>query len=329
MKKYCTYILLLFLLLNSASEAQVGNKQSIIFDSDMGPDYDDVGAITMLHAFADSGYVNILATISSTKYSGVAGVFSVLNTYFNRPNLPVAVPKRNGLELRDVQHWSDSLLANYPHKIKSNSEVPEATDLYRKILAAQPDGSVTIVTVGFFTNMANLLQSEPDQYSRLNGKELVKRKVKRLVSMAGRFPSGKEFNVDRDPKSSQVVFTQWPTPIILSGFEIGMKIKVGLPLIANNQIKKSPVKDVFRISIPLAKEDSAGRMSWDETAVLVAVKGHEPYYSLEQGTMVVAGDGSNTWQPGGNHFRLIEKAPIEIVKAEIEKLIQHQPLPKK
>src|SRR6266446_1333672 len=44
------------------------SPQSIIFDSDMGPDYDDVGAITLLHAFADSGYINILATVASTKY---------------------------------------------------------------------------------------------------------------------------------------------------------------------------------------------------------------------------------------------------------------------
>jgi hypothetical protein len=27
----------------------------VIFDTDMGPDYDDVGAIALLHAFADSG----------------------------------------------------------------------------------------------------------------------------------------------------------------------------------------------------------------------------------------------------------------------------------
>ena len=44
----------------------------VIFDSDMGPDYDDVGAIAMLHNFADEGSANILATIASTKYNGVA-----------------------------------------------------------------------------------------------------------------------------------------------------------------------------------------------------------------------------------------------------------------
>ncbi len=292
----------------------------------MGPDYDDVGAIAMLHAYADSGYANILATIASTRYPGVASVFDALNTYFKRPNLPIGVPHRTGLQLRDWQHWTDSVIAHYPHRIKNNSQVPEAVTVYRQVLAAQADTSVTIVTVGFFTNLADLLRSPADQYSALSGKELVRRKVKRLVSMAGRFPAGKEFNVDRDPKASQEVFAAWPTEIWLSGFEIGQQIKVGLPLVRNSSIRNSPVQDVFRICIPMAKEDSAGRMSWDETAVLVAVKGMAPWYRLQQGTMVVAADGSNTWRNNeGRHYYLLPAVPHKEVETLIEKLIAHQP----
>lgn len=317
-----------FVLLSCSLFAQNKKAKAVIFDSDMGPDYDDVGAISMLHAFADSGYIKILATMASTKYKGVGGVFSVLNTYFNRPDLPVGVPKQ-GLELRDFQHWTDTLLANYPHAIKNNDDVPEATDLYRKILSGQPDKSVTIITVGFFTNLANLLHSGSDKYSKLNGRELVQKKVKELISMAGRFPSGKEFNVEKDSPASQIVFTQWPTPVLLSGFEIGSKIKVGLPLINNEKIRNSPVKDVFRISIPQDKQDSAGRMSWDETAVLIAAKGYQHYYTLKHGQMIITGNGSNTWSgKGKQHAYLVEKKPFLEVKEEIEKLIQHQPVKK-
>ncbi len=327
MKKVFLSLCLLSCLCLSAQKSS--KAKAIIFDSDMGPDYDDVGAITMLHAFADSGYIKILATVASTNYDGVAAVFDVLNTYFNRPDLPVGVPRKNGLKLKDFQHWTDSLLINHPHTINLNEEVPDAVEVYRKILAAQPDKSVTIVTVGFFTNLANLLQSGPDEYSKLNGKELVQKKVKELVSMAGRFPSGKEFNVEKDAAASQIVFTQWPTSILLSGFEIGQKIKVGLPLINNDNIKGSPVKDVFRISIPMAKEDSAGRMSWDETAVLVAAKGYAPYYTITRGTMVVKDDGSNTWSNAGNkHAHLVEKVKPREVQALINKWIMHQPLKK-
>ncbi|MFI5159283.1 MAG: nucleoside hydrolase, partial [Sphingobacteriales bacterium] len=185
-------IVFLFFFCSSATAiAQQKHKPvPIIFDSDMGPDYDDVGAITILHALADKGEARILATMASTKYDGVASVLNIFNTWFNRPNIPVGVPKGYALELRDWQHWTDTLLAKYPHKIKANSEAWDAVKLYRKILAAQPDHSVTIVTVGFLTNLSNLLDTKADRYSSLSGKELVKRKVKQLVCMGGKFPSG-------------------------------------------------------------------------------------------------------------------------------------------
>ena len=154
-------------MVSVSSQAQKTKPFPVIFDSDMGPDYDDVGAIALLHAFADSGYIKILATVASTKYEGVAAVFNVLNTYFKRPNLLIGVPGSKALDLKDSQHWTDSLLLNYPHKIKRNDEVLNATEVYRKSLASQPDKSVTIITVGFLTNLADLLQSTPDRYSKL------------------------------------------------------------------------------------------------------------------------------------------------------------------
>ncbi|TMI85987.1 MAG: nucleoside hydrolase [Bacteroidetes bacterium] len=309
--------------------AQKNKPVVIIFDSDMGPDYDDVGAITLLHAFADSGYVKILATVASTKYEGVAAVFNVFNTYFRRPDLPIGVPKDKALELKDWQHWSDTLISRYPHKIKTNDQVPDATEVYRKILSAQPNKRVTIVTTGFLTNLYNLMNSEPDKYSKLSGKELIRQKVKQLVCMAGRFPSGSEFNVNRDAPASQLVFNNWPTPVLLSGFEIGMKIKTGLPLVKNESIKNSPVKDVFRICIPMSAEDSAGRMSWDETAVLVAAKGYKPWYKIEKGKMVVANDGSNSWVNNpAIHSRLVEEESPKVVQGIINTTMMHQPTKK-
>ncbi len=301
----------------------------VIFDSDMGPDYDDVGAITLLHAFADSGYAKILATVASTKYEGVAAVFNVFNTYFNRRGIVIGVPKGKALELKDGQHWTDTLLLKYPHNIKKNDEVPGATDVYRKVLASQPNKSVTIITVGFLTNLAALLQSAPDKYSRLDGKELIRQKVKQLVCMAGRFPSGSEFNVDRDAAASQFVFNNWETPVLFSGFEIGWNIRTGLPLIHNEAIRNSPVKDVFSICIPLSLQDSAGRMSWDESAVLVAVKGYKPWYRIEKGRMMVAEDGSNTWitEPA-QHSYLIEVQSPKIVGQLINTSLMHQPVKK-
>ena len=94
-----TKILFLVLCVLTTTCVQAQNKKikAVIFDTDMGPDYDDVGAITLLHAFADSGKAKILATVASTKYEGVAAVLNVLNTYFKRPAIPIGVPKNDAV----------------------------------------------------------------------------------------------------------------------------------------------------------------------------------------------------------------------------------------
>jgi pyrimidine-specific ribonucleoside hydrolase len=151
--------------------------------------------------------------------------------------------------------------------------------------------------------------------------------VKQLVCMAGKFPEGYEFNVDQDIPASQIVFDNWPTEILFSGFEIGAKIKAGLPLINNNAINNSPVKDVFKLCIPMAKEDSAGRMSWDETAVMVAVKGFQPYYNLHHGHIIVSDKGEITWSDvGKKQSYIVENKPAAEVEKFINDAIMHQPI---
>jgi pyrimidine-specific ribonucleoside hydrolase len=220
--------------------------------------------------------------MASNKYEGIAAVLNLFNIYFKRPNIAIGLPRGNAVDIRDSQHWTDSLIANYPHKIKTNADAEDAVKLYRKILAAQPDNSVTIVTIGFLTNISDLLNSASDEYSKLDGKELIRKKVKLLVSMAGKFPEGHEFNLDRDIAASNNVFQNIGIPVIYTGFEIGEKIKTGLPLINNAAIKNSPVKDAFRIAISKSAGDAQGRMSWDETAVLIAIKGYELFYDLQR-----------------------------------------------
>ncbi len=332
MLKRFIFLIAVFICNSSSVQSQAEFQKRaypmrIIFDTDFGPDYDDVGAITLLHCFADSGYIRILATMASSRHKNVAAAINVFNTYFNRPEIPIGVVRGNAVELGDKQHWTDSVISRYPHKIQSNLDVPDALNLYRKILASQPDHSVTIITVGFLTNLANLLESPPDSYSSLNGDDLIIKKVSNLVCMAGRFPSGREFNLAQDVNASKKVLAGWPTPIIFSGFEIGQKIKSGLPLIHNELIHQSPVKDVFAICIPMAKEDSAGRMSWDETAVLVAVKGWQNYYYLEPGKCIINSDGINEWEHSGStEAHLVEKQPPQVISEIINQLIIHQPM---
>ena len=298
----------------------------IIFDSDMGPDYDDVGALTMLHAFADSGKAEILATMASNRYSLVAPCLDVINTYYGRPLIPVGSPKTHGVNIGCSQHWTDSLVSHFPHKIDSTAQAYNAVLLYRKILAAQPDTSVVIVTVGFLTNLNDLLLSQPDSLSPLNGNDLVTKKVKKLVSMAGKFPEGWEFNVKEDSTSSKYVFDHWPTPVILSGFEIGMKIFTGKKLITRGL--KSPAAMAFGIAIPFSKEDRNGRMSWDQTAVLTAVQGPKFAFDEVRGEMIAEPSGFNRWinREDGRHTYLVFKKSPQALSELIENYMMHEPI---
>src|SRR5215204_2719766 len=138
--------------------------------------------------------------------------------------------------------------------------------------------------------------------------------------MGGSFPGGNEFNVRMDVSSSRIVFDNWNTPILFSGVEIGMKIKTGLPLVNDRSIINSPVKDVFRICIPLSLQDSAGRMSWDQTAVLIAVKGYKSWWNIQTGNIKVAEDGTNTWENGSLHSYLVELQSQFLISDLINKI---------
>jgi inosine-uridine nucleoside N-ribohydrolase len=327
-------VLKIYLLLLSVAvvfpgcQKQTGQQEpvKIIFDTDFGPDYDDVGALAVLHAMADSGKAEILAILSCNKHELVGPSIDVLNTYFGRPDIPLGAPKSVALNLGAWQHWPDTLVSKFPHRVPSTASLPDAVDVYRKTLYEQPDHSVTLVTVGFLTNLADLLRSPPDSLCPLTGKELVSKKVKQLVSMAGRFPEGREFNVHMDSTASLYVFENWPTPVIFTGFEIGWEIRTGLRLIGSD-IANNPVKEVFQLCIPMAEEDQHGRMSWDETAVLIAVYGTGNFFSTVKGTIVIHPDGSNGWisSEAGSHAYVVQAMSVDQMSRFIEDRMMHLP----
>ena len=327
-----SHLLFLILILINCNCSYQSQKKSdipvkIIFDTDLGPDYDDVGALAFLHAMADSGKAEILATLSSNRDELAAPSIDVINTYFNRPELEIGAPKAGGASMSSFQHWPDSIVAKYQHRLKSTSDAQDAVKLYRRILSLQAEKSVTIVTVGFLTNLSNLLKSAPDELSPLSGADLIDQKVAKLVSMAGKFPEGREFNIFIDSTSSKFVYEKWPGEVIFSGFEIGWEIRTGLRLI-KSPAGNSPVKDVFRISIPLSEEDRNGRMSWDETAVLIAVYGTEGFFDTRKGTIIVYPNGNNGWKddPEGKHQYVIQKMAIPEITKFIEDRMMHLPV---
>ena len=77
---------------------------------------------------------------------------------------------------------------HFPCVLQDAAKTPNPVDLYRQILNGAQDNSITVVSIGFFDNLAALLDSKPDAYSNLTGEELITTKVKDLVIMGGDYP---------------------------------------------------------------------------------------------------------------------------------------------
>ena len=308
-------------------ETKKSSRPLIIFDTDMGPDYDDVGAITLLYALAGKGECEILATIASDAHPSIAPTIEVFNRYFRRADMPIGVASAGSPGFTAANNWNDSLVTRFLVK-KKVERYPAAVEVYRKVLAKQADNSVTIVTVGFISNIRDLLNSKADKFSGLSGVDLVKKKVKNWVAMAGAFPQGKEFNVEKDAQASFEAFSKWPKPILFSGFEIGQHIMTGAG-VAKMDTNKSPVAWAYRYNLKTYdKNPQTNRPSWDQTAVLCAVRGAGKYFYVNgPGKFIADHEGFNTWNPEINaeHYFIAHKYPYERTAAVIEELMGFEP----
>ena len=351
-------------LVSAIAFASVAGVPKVIFDTDMLTDFDDVGALACLHAMADAGECEILATVTCTRGNASVAAVEVINSYYGRGDLPVGCAKEIGVigakpdakckvdchsplgekGTGDGGHYKYRKLAqDYPQWVKhlDSDDAPGANEVYRKALAGAPDGSVVICSVGFLTNLRRLLETKPDAISPLDGKALVAKKVKRWVAMACRYPHGKEYNSMWDWESSKIVLDNWPTPAVFSDWQYGYDLFAGR-VIAERDGPRNPVKDVFAGNIPSREEvrrDPAkwmrsnfgmgGRAAWDETAVLVAVRGTDKYFNVHRGTYRMVGtDGEDEWVPdeeNGRHLRITERVNKLEVGRIIDELICRRP----
>lgn len=306
------------------SQLAAAEPTQIIFDTDIQTDVDDVGATAVLHALADRGECAILMMAVSAKTRWSAPCLDALNTYYGRGDIPIGELKGSGFAKEG--RYVEKVSREFPHDLQPG-EADDAVALYRRTLADAKDGSVVLVSVGFLTNLRNLLASEADDASPLGGRELVRRKIKVWVCMGGQFPAGREWNIRQDAAASVAAIRNWPTPIIFSGFEIGRAIQTGAGLSAAP--KSSPVRRAYELYNGLND-----RASWDQTAVLYAVRGLDGGLShlwtlRRQGRIRVDDNGGNTWdedaEDGPAQAYLQQKANPAEVAALIEKLMLAAP----
>lgn len=274
----------------------------VIFETDMGNDVDDALAIDMLYKYADAGRVKLLAVMLDKEGVAQAEYVDVLNTWYGYPRLPIGIV-RNGAKCNDLPNYAQAVCNMrdalgqplFKRSRHDYASLPDAHVLYRELLAHQPDHSVTIIATGFSTNLARLLETGPDRFSPLTGRQLVERKVARLVMMAGDMsnPESAEFNVVKDIDAARVVFETWPTPLVTSPFEVGECIKYPGASIEKDfsWAAHHPVVEGYKAYQQMPYD----RPTWDLTAVLYAVEGGQWFGLSPCGHITVSDKGGTTF----------------------------------
>lgn len=275
----------------------------VILDTDLASDADDAGALAVLHGLAELGEAEILAVMLSSANPAGPSCAHALNRFFGRPGTPV------GLAAADAPQDDSS----YTHILGAGEPAPTAEaarSLYRRLLAAAEDGSVVIVSVGYLGNLRDLLASPADAAWPEDGLTLIQRKVRRLVVMGGKYPAGREWNFQRQPEATVAVLRDWPGSVLFCGVELGLPVVTGTGL-AHCSLSH-PLRRIYEVHNQLA-----GRPSWDQLAVLAAIRPDDPvlaWREVRAGRNTAAADGGNRWLPGGDsphaYLRFDCSAPI-------------------
>jgi len=292
----------------------------IIFDTDMGGDCDDVGALFILHGAVERGEARLLATMGCVSADAIAPCLDAINTWFGRPDIPVGTLKDPGF--LPGPHYTAEVARRFPHRHPGGKDYPDAVALYRQILAKQPDGSVVVVAVGPLRNLANLLKSGPDAASPLDGRALAAKKVKRLDVMGGTYPPSAnrkeaEWNFKQDPAAAALVASTWPTPILFNGEGgstcSGRRVTYEMP-------EHNPLTLAYTLYPGVGF--AGDRLSWDPVSCLVSVRGAAPWYKVVGGgfNAVDAASGINTWQAGEDrgHSYLVLQSPKAVIEKALE-----------
>ena len=336
---------------------------NVIFDTDIRSNIDDVLALAMLHALHDRGELKLVAVTISADDEWCASYVDLINSFYGHAEIPIgmvrdgvsvaafekrlSVPVSRYTQLISEQRGKDGKL-RYPRRLTEGARVPGAVSLLRKTLAAQPDGSVVIVQVGFSTNLARVMDSPADAASALDGRELIRRKVRLLSVMAGNFrettiegksvPKGAPgTNVVADVPSAQKVFSEWPTPVVASGREIGWKMRYPGQSIERDYsyVEQHPVADTYRT---FCRELNANGLmktrcpheqpTFDLTSVLYAARPDRNYFSLSKpGRIIVLADGSTRFYEfaAGPHRYLLLSEAQEARTLEAMVMLASQP----
>lgn len=311
----------------------------ILFDTDIGGDCDDAGALALIHRLCDKGEAELLAVTHCYNGPYYAGCIDAINQFYGR-SVPVGVNFAHPITDNARGVYAAALCENcsnrYPAENHGTPEGPMDTlRLMRQVLSGAEDHSVTLVVTGALTSMARLVRSGADDISPMTGAELIERKLCRTVVMGGRFfeswpmvlyESGDpthhvmtwEYNIRGSGYAdAKTVFDNWRGELVLSSYEIGSYI-VSMVGYAARADQNDPVALAYQIH-----NGDTGRCSWDHTAVLEAIRPGQYWHLHEYGKVSVSEDMVTHWQKDDTfrHTYLLPKVDYAKIRQEIDDLV--------
>jgi inosine-uridine nucleoside N-ribohydrolase len=304
----------------------------IIFDTDMGSDCDDVGALALLHHYASEGRVEILGCIySSGRVPYGAGIIDAINRYYRRQDIPIGACQQDCIG-DPVDKMQAQILAEntklYGNKIVLNTDAIEQTRLNRMLLASQEDGAVTYLTVGHTQGLYMLLKSQGDDISPLSGMELVKKKVCRWVALGalgannddGKYVQDWNFYRNETAPYTEYLVEHFPNESYF--VHAGANVLTGASLAQTP--KGNIVRDAYEtwLQNTESKKLTDQRPSWDLAATYFAVRGTGEFLEEEEeGRLEFDKTRGSLWIKGevagkNNHFYIQQKEGVDELFAD-------------
>ena len=252
-------------LLMCMSASVPSGPKPVILDTDWWTDVDDACAIRLLLDAERKGMVEILGIcLSAVDSMSVESLDSFLH-YEGRFGMPVGTD-REATDFTGRPCYHQLIIDScHDRTARRTVDCEDCTTFYRRLLASSRR-KVDIIAVGYPNALARLLESHPDDISRLDGRHLMKRKVAHLWVMAGNYPEGAENNFKRTARSRNsgaALCSDCPVGMTFLGYETGIRVVAGGGLDDDDLLHRI-----------LARHGSAGgRYAWDPMTVLLAISG--------------------------------------------------------
>jgi len=308
----------------SSRGANRGTRPSVIIDTDLSRWWDDATAVGMANVMEQRGQVRILGVMSDIQNPVAVAAIDAINTAYGHRNIPIGAVANS--DANTAPHgYSDVLAGRLPHSIRNSDHVPGAVALYRQLLARQPDHSVTVVSIGGYTNLAGLLSSKPGQGSSLGGRALVAAKVKRLVIEDGLFPNGgppfTNQKLDLAAASAVVAGAGWPTPAAWVDGLTGIQTQVG-GMLCTTTPPNHPMRIVYEALFGCGPPKDG---DWDGPTMLYAINGRQSVFSElgQGGAAAINAQGGLSWQtnPGRPYDVYVHVIDQQTLNSQIDQLL--------